>query len=952
MSNVFRLCPLSDIFYCVIDGAAPGHDLPTLLQSGWRPERDQLAAPSGTQLWMFTITNESPQDYFPIPTVNDTQRDQVLTMLNTALTIDMHYRHLDLQIPPLSISFFIVNDDDLYSYMNFSHFPCNFADELGAGDYSMDGLLADLILQANALVYQPSPPVPNSFPKPSDPVFAITEPHDDNEMSVDNGATPTTSPLRCRVTPKRHLRLPQKNSKCFVVESHPWSDIGLTLPDVISVKVPKFLAHRIPRRIKYEPILSVAPCDTADEVTTEDAILSNKIADSDQGYESDKSATDGESTETSRATAAPVIRRSTICAQLLVLIQQHVQDAFFCDFVAEVWRKLGNSSISFPVMMPDVTPSSSKVRDLLLAASVLPAWRTVTNAVPLHQPKSHQNVTPRHYSINNASIDLLNVDDCELLLGFDGDIRTLSSSSMYFWEEACLEPFKSKADISCLVIPSLGTTPFERNSVIGSFTESLSVMYETCMLGRHSPIKCLDEILLLPEEFRASETLSDADCNDPLIVQHYYDFVIERLCSSAMRSKISSTDTSIVVIYLIADYSTFTIDLISFSMIMNRLRLALGAPTWNSTSRRKNVVGQIVPRSIVNEIFHRNESLPVVLKRLAFSVFSRSHFVPVIPVDDVALARTHELHNGLGLTAWEPPFVLHCRTGIPCPPHVAVHNNTCSLLAVHVSYMTVDAGLDEQWVVGCATDMRGERLYTACVRSSAGRSLFTVLSNFWVECIRPALDFLHSRTDQGAMSLIINKTGVMPREESMVWTRILAERLGGVWLPLSEEDLRCGDNSNPPESIIATDVAAEIPLAFQPDIRFLVSSAFLVSCTSPAKLQPIDSGSKNAIIMHRHRDIDHLMLPSIVHANVYFLGNISVKLSLESYVLHAPANRETIEAVTPGLVFDAFHSVAEQSIVLNAFNDTPGSGLPLHFATTQRLGLLFTTVLKQLNLIT
>lgn len=108
---------------------------------------------------------------------------------------------------------------------------------------------------------------------------------------------------------------------------------------------------------------------------------------------------------------------------------------------------------------------------------MLPAWRDNTNALPVHLVKAEQ-VPSSLRSSATPSLDQVVVDDCDLLLGFDGDIRTLSPASIEFWEDACLEPFKAKADMSFVVIPPASTTKFEKSMLIEPFFESLSVMYE------------------------------------------------------------------------------------------------------------------------------------------------------------------------------------------------------------------------------------------------------------------------------------------------------------------------------------------------------------------------------------------------------------------------------------------------------------------------------------------
>lgn len=76
-------------------------------------------------------------------------------------------------------------------------------------------------------------------------------------------------------------------------------------------------------------------------------------------------------------------------------------------------------------------------------------------------------------------------------------------------------------------------------------------------------------------------------------------------------------------------------------------------------------------------------------------------------------------------------------------------------------------------MIGASTDMRGERLQSAMVRLSEApeeqkdeeQVLQHALTAFWSESVRPLLDFLHSRTDQGAMTLVINRINpFLPKE--------------------------------------------------------------------------------------------------------------------------------------------------------------------------------------------
>lgn len=165
---------------------------------------------------------------------------------------------------------------------------------------------------------------------------------------------------------------------------------------------------------------------------------------------------------------------------LLVLLQQHVHDPFFCRIV------LGYTAESVPRQgrfRQHLSQRFLRQRCLALASISLPDWRLEAEPVPVMSLGSDSAVHPNQLS----SIERVTIEDCEVLTGFDGDIRTLSPSAIAFWDEACLEPFKSRADISYVVVPDMTASRSEQSSLYQPFFEALSVMYEVRLALSHVP---------------------------------------------------------------------------------------------------------------------------------------------------------------------------------------------------------------------------------------------------------------------------------------------------------------------------------------------------------------------------------------------------------------------------------------------------------------------------------
>ncbi|KAG9354454.1 hypothetical protein JZ751_001164 [Albula glossodonta] len=108
-----------------------------------------------------------------------------------------------------------------------------------------------------------------------------------------------------------------------------------------------------------------------------------------------------------------------------------------------------------------------------------------------------------------------------LLLGYDRDFLALSPLALPFWEKLLLEPYGGQRDVAFLVI-----CPDNEALLTGArvFFRELSAVYETCRLGKHSPLAKVSCDGMVPvgtvEAQEVTDELMDQWFSEPWAGQH------------------------------------------------------------------------------------------------------------------------------------------------------------------------------------------------------------------------------------------------------------------------------------------------------------------------------------------------------------------------------------------------------------------------------------------------
>ncbi|KAJ8414096.1 hypothetical protein AAFF_G00066940 [Aldrovandia affinis] len=107
-----------------------------------------------------------------------------------------------------------------------------------------------------------------------------------------------------------------------------------------------------------------------------------------------------------------------------------------------------------------------------------------------------------------------------LLLGYDRDFLALSPLALPFWEKLLLEPYGGQRDVAFLVI-----CPDNEALLAGArvFYRELSVVYETCRLGKHRPLAQVSQdgvVLVGAAEPQEVQVQVDQWFSEPWVGQH------------------------------------------------------------------------------------------------------------------------------------------------------------------------------------------------------------------------------------------------------------------------------------------------------------------------------------------------------------------------------------------------------------------------------------------------
>lgn len=447
-----------------------------------------------------------------------------------------------------------------------------------------------------------------------------------------------------------------------------------------------------------------------------------------------------------------------------------------------------------------------------------------------------------------------------LSVGFEGNIRRVDSSALCAWEKTCLEPVRGAVDIAYIAIAPAKWNHHD----IGSFLRNLTSMYETCSLGRHTPMGTLGML---------DSSMLDSS---PKSEEEYYQTVLEHILSNIPKTE----KLTQVVVYLVADPQRVKYCFSWFARYLSRLRSSLYEQLSSQRKRDVCISFQIVPETLVSGADLSMQSL----RALSFAVHRKaSRDFPFI------FAKDSLIHTNFGRSVF---YIDNDKSASESLSGLLGHSDIW--IGLFISYRFVSVDCRTTLVVSCA-DSRGGSLGTAVLFPKSGEySMEEAIGSIWSQVIALALRHLSKRFPGCQCYLFITKLARLDPQELETWNRFLSTCVLDS-TQYSGQEMAHEDQSEPwaetldhaelgemiKMGLVAEHSSLETPLlnygiddeAIPVSPRTPTTPTHRMMKTDPPKLVPGLQVDQSCVWVHQYADLSQ-SLP-ILSASFYLPGNYS-----------------------------------------------------------------------------